>query len=131
MKQKFQVFTVIFLLLSISPSFGCIDTTSKVKPVSENKPPTQEIEKFIVEGWVTNTHAEYLHTVVGLKTKDGKLLNLIFPGIFMQFGSGMYCRITYHRINDVGYIPEFLRNQKANYFYLDKVELLDNNTKAK
>lgn len=137
MKPKLWKFFVVLLLFGALSSFSCVDTIgfkdksgSKVETVSEERLQAKEIEQFIVEGWVTNTHVEYFHTIIGLKTKDGKLLNLIFPGIYMQFGAGLYYRITYHRLNDTGYLPELMRNQKANYFYLDNAELLDNNAGA-
>ena len=83
-----------------------------------------------MEGWVINAHSEYLHTVVGFRTSDNELLNLIFPGVHMQFGAGMHCRLSYHRMNDTGYLPEFVRKQKANYFYLDNVELLSDTSEG-
>ena len=130
--------TLIIIIAPLIFSFGCVNTST---PESSSVPSTEKIDKikevadtevskaerFIVSGWVINTHTEYFHTVVGLRTEDNQLLNLIFPGIFMQFGQGMHYRITYYRINDTNYLPELLRNQRANYFYLDNVELLDDN----
>lgn len=132
----------LFFVLSGVFALGCInidETKNKAVVLAEEaKKASGDIsssisdpEKFIAEGIVINTHVEYFHTIVGVKTKDNQLLNLIFPGIFMQFGPGYSYRITYHRLNDFGYLPELLRTQKANYYYLDNVEVLNNNYGAK
>ena len=110
-------------------TLGCFDATESRKqtpapsPPAAKEPPRQR-EVFIAEGWVLNPHTEHLHTVVGFKTKDGKLLNLTFVGYHQQLVHNVYCRVTYHRLNDMNYVPGFLRDAKVDYFVLDDVELL-------
>jgi len=91
------------------------------KPKAESAKPQEVLQ---ITGRVLNPHTEYLHTVIGFKTTDGKLLNLIFIGLHQQLVNGMYYRITYHRLHDARHIPEFVRRQQVDYFVLDNVELL-------
>ena len=133
--------TLIAASICLTFSFGCVDTPATKDSSSPSvkkedkikKAPDKEaskVESFVISGRVVNVHTEYFHTFVGFRTADNRLLNLIFPGVFMQFGPGLYCKVTYHRLNDTDYLPELLRSQKANYFYLDNVELLDDNVGA-
>ena len=123
-----------FYMLWILMLFFCIDLPLSSCSRGLNSPSKRQEEKLTAVGWIQNPYAEYLHTVIGFKTTDSRLLNLIFPGVHQQLVDGMYCRITFHRLTDSKHLPEFIRNTKLDYFLLDEVELLplpDTNKKEK
>ncbi|MDP3963114.1 MAG: hypothetical protein Q8Q39_01320 [bacterium] len=122
------------VLLSALTMLGCGDSR-----VNEAGPAKKSIEKvadnaevppkfFTVDGWVLNPHTELGHTVIGFRTTDDRLLNLVFAGMHQQLTDGMYCRIAYHQLVDDKHLPDMLRQYTRqadiNYLVLDSVELL-------
>lgn len=115
---------VLLCLNLLLLSCGHEKTSQGPEPKTKQQEEKPKEEKLIATGWIQNPHTEYLHTVIGFRTTDNRLLNLIFLGVHQQLSDGMYCRITFHRLTGNNYLPEFIQKVKLDYFILDGVELL-------